>query len=208
MTKKRKSQSTKAKPKAEWPVPVVVQLLAWLDVTIQNSDISFEKTIEGHLKKKCGKEYTYTQVTRKLKKLHSDWRGHDSTKYQDLLNRGHLCLTGLSQESNLEIETAVREYEVELRTNPQTPRYFTRQTIKSIGDATRPRLNISDRIKREEKVSSFHNSARQTPTHNSSPLGVRNIGHTPDSRASKRLKVYGKVRDPHWTCSCSFCSID
>jgi hypothetical protein len=219
MAKKRKSRSSKAepeaRPKAEWSQPMVVQLLAWLDVTIKNPDIiNFEETIESQLNKKCGVDYTYTQVVSKLKTL---WAGSgrngppgSTSSYQVLLKEGHTCLVYMTLEEHLNIETAVREFEVELRAIPQTPRRVTRRAVKSVEDGTRPRANSSRRIKHEEEGSSFHSPVRQTPTPNSSPLGVRNICHTPDSssQASKRLKVYGKVRNSHQTWAYSLFGAD
>ncbi len=101
-------------PNALWTLEDRVELLAWLDHSLQHG-INFENTIIAHLRRLRDKEYTAQQVNEKLRTF---WRYHRITAYsprngwKDILQHGSKIIH-LSDEEEEVIGPALQRLEEE-----------------------------------------------------------------------------------------------
>lgn len=95
-----------------WHEDDVVQLVAWLNHTIQH-EIDFNDTVVQHLQKSRNKSVSLTQVNSKLSALWNSYGSNDlpDKKWKELFNQGSSILTRLRGDVIAAIERASRELE-------------------------------------------------------------------------------------------------
>ena len=102
----RRKRPAPAFTRAHWAQHDTIQLLAWLDHSLKQNNINFDRTIVGHLKVASGKAFTVKQAKSKLVAL---WRycGSDVAKDPTTIYRqGSSCLPGLADEEKEAIAAA------------------------------------------------------------------------------------------------------
>jgi hypothetical protein len=99
----------------QWSHEDLVELLAWLNHTIQHDDIDFFETVLHHLKDSRQKDWTLTQVEGKLRGLWTKYGIDDPSRkgihWKDyVFTKGSLCL-GLSDKEKEDIASTLKELE-------------------------------------------------------------------------------------------------
>lgn len=96
---------------AHWTDEDLVELIAWLDHSLQHEEISFEDTVVGHLRRTRHKEYSITQIRSKLSR--SWWsHGSDSSEHwHELYKCGSSILLGLGTDMKSNIAISVGKLE-------------------------------------------------------------------------------------------------
>ncbi|KAI9646363.1 hypothetical protein NHQ30_004353 [Ciborinia camelliae] len=189
MAKRRRAKSASVAPKAEWPNHVVIDLLSWLDFTIQHSDIDLEKTVVAHLKQKCQRDYTFRQIKRKLKDLWHSFGRDNSHSFNDLLDQGHFCLDYLDDDVKHDIELGSQALESEHRHNQPTSKRSTRggSKLKTYG-----RTSLQASPRQSTRTETPQNQATTYRQNSGTPIKSerRKVSCTPETiqHATKRRK--------------------
>jgi hypothetical protein len=102
--------------KVQWSHEDLVELLAWLNHTIQHDDIDFFETVVHHLQDSRQKDCTLTQIEGKLRGLWSKYGVDDPSRKgigwkDDVFTNGSLCLVGLSVKEKEDTASTLRGLE-------------------------------------------------------------------------------------------------
>jgi hypothetical protein len=93
MAKKKK---TTPRPRQLWCEDDLLELLAWLDYTLQHDDINFLATAVDHLKESRQKDFSLAQIQDKLRRQWTDYGSNDPSlaglSWKDIYVRGSSCL--------------------------------------------------------------------------------------------------------------------
>ncbi|RFU25975.1 hypothetical protein B7463_g10359, partial [Scytalidium lignicola] len=91
-----------------WEVEDVVELIAWLNHTVQHDELEFDMTVLEYLQKSRDKYFTLRQVNSKLSRLWDSYGSNElpDKKWTELFNQGSSILTRLNEEVIKDIEEA------------------------------------------------------------------------------------------------------
>ncbi|KAH8816830.1 hypothetical protein F5884DRAFT_873614 [Xylogone sp. PMI_703] len=176
---KRKRNST---PSSQlWEIEDAVELIAWLNHTIQHDELNFDITILEHLRKSRNREFTLKQVRSKLSGLWNRYGSNElpDKKWNELFNQGSSILTGL----NREVVQSIEERLSRLEANFCALEHRTRRTRR-----------LESSIKRESRSTSTirtdeDNRAKSTPR----PLPFREQSNSKTSSFSVQIVTNSKL---------------
>jgi hypothetical protein len=104
---RKSTKKCRADSRRVWSDADRIQLLAWLDFSLEQG-IDFHETIIGHLRAKTRKEFTQTQIRDKLR---GEWQRdrRDGSDRKDLYSEGTAILDKLHQDTRNDIQAVVCE---------------------------------------------------------------------------------------------------
>lgn len=113
MAKKNKKTSQE---RVKWHHEDLVELLAWLDHTIEHDDINFSNTAVDHLKESREKDFTIAQIENKLRALWDEYGTNDlprrGIKWRDhVFVHGSSSIVGLGTDEKEDVASRLQALE-------------------------------------------------------------------------------------------------
>lgn len=194
MAKKKKKIPQR---RTEWTHESIVELLAWLDHSLQHDDVDFHETAAEQLKQSCLKEFTVAQIEDKLRRL---WRGFGSNEVprervgwrKNIFTSGSACVVGLKPVEKKDIASRVRELEAGYDASHQFPSQRLRQRSRSTTTASPYRSNFELSKNPKKRVASY--SRYRTQTLSLTPSTVKRESETNDNSPSREGGARKRIR--------------
>jgi hypothetical protein len=193
MAKKKKIPQRRA----EWTCECTVEVLAWLDHTLQHDDVDFAETAAQHLKQSCLKEFTLTQIEDKLRRL---WKGYGSNDVsredtgwrKNIFTSGSACVVGLDPAEKKDIASRVRELEAGYDASHQFPSQRLRRRSRSTTTGSPYRSNLE--LSKNPKNRVTAHSRYRTQTLSLTPSTVKRESETNDNSPSREGAARKRIR--------------
>jgi hypothetical protein len=181
--------------RVQWTHEDLVELLAWLDHTVQHDDINFHETVVHHLKRSRLKEFTLTQIEDKLRRLWSKYGSNDPSRKgigwrDDIFTSGSSCLVGLSTEEQEDTASRLRGLEAGYNASHPFPSHRLRRRSRPTNTGSSHRLNFESSESPRNRITTHSRYRTQTLSLTSSTVKRESETHdrSPSRQAASRKR--------------------